>query len=206
MITRIFLGLLFAIASLNVWAENAAHSFAGGESDYDSSWYIGAAYGAMSYRQTGLTDFGLKDYRLIIGKQLNRVFDAEVHAGKGSSDTQLVSGVPVTLSVDSYVAGFLKANLTFTAADWDYNRFRLYGMLGGARVQTTSSDPVTTQSGAQNSVSAGVGMEFFLDNVAIQLGYTRYVNGSANNSKYSLDSLHLGFIYQFGGNKVVNGN
>lgn len=206
MITRILLSLLLISASLNTWAENLAQSLDAHDPNYDSSWYLGAAVGTLTYQQSNLANFNMSDYRLILGKQLNRVLAAEVHVGMGNDDTRLISGVPVTLSVDSYVAGFLKANLTFASKDWNYNRFRLYGMLGGTRIKTSSSDTVVTRSGVQTSVSAGVGMEFFIDNVAIQLGYTRYVNASANNHDYSLDSLHLGVIYQFGKNQVVNAN
>lgn len=206
MIARIFISLFLVLASLNAWAENVSQSLKEHDPNYDDSWYIGAALGALSYQQSNINNFGLSDHRLILGKQLNRVFAVEVHVGNGSSDTQLVSGVPVTLSVDNYVAGFIKANATFASEDWNYNRFRVYGMLGGTRIQTSSADPVTTSSGVQTSASAGVGMEFFRDNIAIQFGYTRYINRSANNHDYSLDSLHLGVIYQFGSNKVVNAN
>jgi hypothetical protein len=203
---RLILSLLLALISLKSYAQELAKTLEEHDSNEDSSWYIGAALGALTYQQTNLRDFRVDDQRLILGKQLNRTFALEMQVGNGSSDTQLVSGVPVRLAVNNYVAGFLKANATFTAEDWSDSRFRVYGMLGGTRVQTTSTDPVTTSSGTQTSVSAGVGMEFFHDNIGIQLGYTRYVSGSANNHKYSLDSLHLGVIYQFGSDKVANGN
>lgn len=206
MIARFLISLLLVLPGLNVWAEDMSQSLKEHDPNYDTSWYIGAALGALSYQQSNIKNFGLGDHRLILGKQLNRVIAVEMHVGTGSSDTQLVSGVPVTLSLDNYVAGFIKANATFASEDWNYNRFRVYGMLGGTRAQTTSTDPVATSSGVQTSASAGVGMEFFRDNIAIQLGYTRYINRSANNHDYSLDSLHLGVIYQFGSNKVVNAN
>ena len=201
---RIFLSLLFACISLNSRAENLAHSLAATDPNYDSSWYVGAALGAMSYQQSNLNAYRMADRRLIFGKNLSRIFAVEMHLGNSSSDAEVVSGVPVTLTVDNYVAGFLKANLTFTAKEWKYNRFRLYGMLGGTRLKTTSSDAVVTRSGVQTSVAAGVGMEFLIDNIAIQLGFTRYVNRSADSVKYSLDSLHLGVVYQFGQEKIVN--
>ena len=106
--------------------------------------------------------------------------------------------MPVRLSIDNYVAGFIKLNATYAFEDWDYNRLRLFAMLGGTRVSSSSSDPVTTSSGTQNSASAGVGVEFFRENIGVQLGFTRYVSSSVNNNKYTLDSLYLGVIYQFG--------
>ena len=165
--------------------------------DLDSSWYMAMAVGAMRYQQDGLQDYDLNDYRLVLGKNLNRNFAVEAHAGTGSDDTQQVYGLPVNLSVDYYVAGFLRANLTFAPQLWDNNRLRLYGMLGGTFIETTSSDPVTTRSGSQGSIAAGVGMEIFVDNLGIQIGYTRYVHESNNDNDYSLDSAHLGFIYEF---------
>jgi hypothetical protein len=201
---RIFLSLLLAIISLNSWAENLAHSLAATDPNYDSSWYLGADIGAMSYEQANLNAFRMGDRRLVLGKNLNRIFALEMQLGNSSSDTEVVSGVPVTLTVDNYVAGFLKANLTFTSKDWKYNRFRLYGMLGGTRLKTTSDDTVVSTSGIQTSVSAGVGMEFLIDNIGIRLGYTRYVNRSSNSIKYSLDSLYLGVVYQFGQDTIVN--
>lgn len=162
--------------------------------ELDTSWYMSLAFGAMKYQQENLEDFEMDDYRLVIGKQLNRVFAVEAHAGTGSEDTQPVYGLPVTLSIDYYVAGFAKANYTHA---WENKSLRLYGMLGGTYVESTSSDPVLSRSGSQGSLSAGVGLEMFADNIGIQLGYTRYVNESNNNNDYSLDSLHLGFVYYF---------
>lgn len=205
--TRILISLLL-LCFVNAYcrAEDLAHTLEDQDAHYSKFWYVGAAIGSMNYQQSNLHSYGMSDRRLIVGKQLSKVFALEMHLGNASSDTQLVSGVPVSLSVDNYLAGFLKAKLTFTSKDWKYNRFQLYGMLGGTRIKTTSSDPVATSSGVQTSVSAGAGMEFFSDNLGIQLGYTRYVTGSANAHDYTLESLHLGVIYQFGGNQVVNAN
>lgn len=204
MINRTVFYFLLCLFPFPLWAADYPLSADVRDTTYDHSWYIGASLGDMQYKQSNLTDFGLKDYRFIVGKQFGRVFAAEMHVGTGSDDTQNIFGTPTTLSVDNYVAGFLRANLTFTSEDWDYNRFRLYGMVGGTRVETTSSDPVVTRSGAQNSVSAGVGMEFFFDNVGVQLGYTRYVSNTLNNHDYTLDSIHLGIIYQFDNGLVEN--
>ena len=130
-------------------------------------------------------------------KNFNKYFAVEAHAGTGTDDTQSVYGIPVQLSLDYYVAAFARANLTFTSEEWEHNRLRLFGMLGVTYIETTSSDPVTTRSGSQGSLSAGVGVEVFVDNIGIQLGYTRYVNESNNNKDYSLDSAYLGLIYEF---------
>jgi hypothetical protein len=170
------------------------------KSEYDTSWYVGAAYGQFTYSQNNQQDFTMTDRRLIIGKQLNRVFALELHAGNSSSDTQLVSAVSTTIKVDNYVAGFLKINATYAFEDWDYNRLRLFALLGGTHTQATTTDSVNSRDGSQNSFSAGLGIEIFRDNVGIQLGYTRYVNGSSINNDYTLDSLYLGVIYQFGSN------
>lgn len=167
--------------------------------DVDESWYMGVAAGAMRYQQDNLEDYELSDYRLMLGKNINRNFAVEAHAGIGGDDSRPVYGLPVSLSVDYYVAGFVKANITFDSPDWGHNRLRLYGMLGGTYIETTSSDPVTTRSGSQGSVSAGMGVEMFVDNIGIQLGYTRYVHGSHNNVDYSLDSAYLGVMYEFEG-------
>lgn len=199
MITRILLSLLFILFCLDAWAAPIERFNEEPSSEYDTSWYVGAAYGQFKYKQTNLDDFSLSEHRLILGKQLSRVFALEVHIGNSSSNTQLVSGVPVTLSIDNYVAGFLKLNATYAFEDWNYNRLRLFALIGGTRVESTSTDPVTSSKGTQNSASAGVGVEIFHDNIGIQLGYTRYVNGSSNSNDYSLDSLYLGIIYQFGG-------
>lgn len=205
MTNRTVLFFLLCLIHLPLWAADYPLSADVRDTTYDHSWYIGATIGDLHYKQSNLEDFGLKDYRLIVGKQFGRVFAAEMHVGTGSDDTQNIFGIPTTLSVDNYVAGFLRANLTFTSEDWDYNRFRLYGLLGGTRIETTSSDPVVTRSGVQNSFSAGVGMEFFFDNVGFQLGYIRYVTNTLNNHDYTLDSIHLGIIYQFGDSLVDNG-
>lgn len=197
MISRLLLSLFLVLLSMPIWAADIPRYYDTVQSDYDTSWYLGASLGSFTYHQSNLTDFSLSDRRLIIGKQLNQVFALEMHVGNSGSGTQTVSGVPVTLSVDNYVSGFLKVNATFADEDWNYNRLRLFAMLGGTRLQSTSTDPVATSSGTQSSVSAGVGAEFFFDNIGIQLGYTRYVNGSANNNDYSLDSMYLGVIYQF---------
>lgn len=156
--------------------------------------------GAMTYQQSGINTFRLEDHRLILGKQLNRALAIEVHIGNSSTDTEIVGGLPTRLTIDNYIAGFFKANITFASKDWDYNRFRLYGMVGGTRIQSTTNDTVTVQSGVQTSVAAGIGMEFFLDNIAVQFGYTRYVNESTGSSSYNLDSMHIGVVYQFGRN------
>jgi hypothetical protein len=181
------------------WGKEDPHTTSD-KSPYDHSWYIGTALGSLRYRQANLNDFDARDFRLVLGKQINRAIAAEIHLGSGTSATERVLGVPVTLSFDNYVAGFLKANLTFASEDWDYNRVRLYALLGGTRVQATSSDSINTQSGVQTSVAGGVGVEVFLDNVGIQLGYTRYLKGDFNGNDYTLDSLYLGFTYQFGDN------
>lgn len=195
--SRFLLSVILYCCAVPLWAVEQHATLP--DSTYDESWYMGLAYGNMHYNQDNLPEFGVNDYRLILGKQFNRVFAAEVHVGTASDDTQPIFGTPTTLSINNYVAGFVRANLTFTDADWNYNRFRLYGLLGGTRVDATSSDPATTRSGVQSSVSFGAGLEFFFENVAIQLGYTRYVTNTLNDHDFTLDSLHLGFIYQFGG-------
>jgi len=194
--------LLFGVASA-CQAETLSRELARSDPNYDTSWYMGLALGTMHYRQSDINGYDLADRRLILGKQISRAIAAEIHLGKTSSDTQLISGFPVTLKVNNYLAGFLKFNLTFESKDWDYNRFRLYGMLGGSRIDSTSSDPGTTSTGVQTGVAGGVGMEFFIDNFALQLGYTRYLSTNSNNHNYTLDSLHLGVIYQFG-SQVAN--
>lgn len=201
---RIILLLAFIFFSHVSWAQSLARSIAATDPGYDNSWYMGVAIGAMTYNQSDLNAFKMQDRRLIIGKQVNRGLAFEMHVGNSSSDTTIVTGVPVTLSVDNYIAGFVKGTLTFTSKDWKYNRFRLYGMLGGTRLKATSDDTVVTSSGVKTSASAGVGMEFLVDNINIQLGFTRYINRSSGGVNYSLDSLHLGMVYLFGQNKVVN--
>ena len=201
---RILVSLLLLLSSVAGHAETAPQPPATFHRGDDTNWYMGVALGSLTYRQSNLPNFSLNDYQLIVGKQLNRVIAAEVHVGTGTDDTRLISGIPTTLSVDSYVAAFLKANLTFSMKDADNKRVRLYGLLGGSRVSSTSSDPATTQSGVQTSVAAGAGLEFFVDNIALQIGFTRYVNASANNHDYTLDSLHVGVIYQFDDRQAGN--
>jgi hypothetical protein len=194
--------LLFGVTGA-CHAETLSQELAQSDPNYDTSWYVGVGLGAMHYRQSNINGYDLSDRRLIVGKQLSRAIAAEVHLGNSSSDTQAISGVPVSLKVNNYVAGFIKLNLTMESKDWNYNRFRLYGMLGGTRVDSTSTDPGSASSGVQTGIAGGVGMEFFIDNIAIQLGYTRYLSGNSNNQNYTLDSLHLGVIYQFG-SQVAN--
>jgi hypothetical protein len=198
MITRILLSLMLTLLSFHIWAEPPSRYLEEPHSDYDKSWYIGAAYGQMTYSQSNRTDFTMSEHRLIIGKQLSRIFALEMHVGDSAKDTQVVTGIPVTVEVDNYVSGFLKVNATYAFEDWDYNRVRLFALLGGTRLQSTSTDPLATSNGTQSSVSAGIGAEVFYDNIGIQIGYTRYVNGNSNSQDYSLDSLYLGVIYQFG--------
>lgn len=191
---------MLVLLCLPTWAVSADRFSKDEMSAYDHSWYMGLAFGQFTYQQDNLSDFTMTDRRLIFGKQLSRVFALEVHVGNSSSDTQLVSGVPVTLKVDNYVAGFLKMNATFASKEWDYNRLRLYALIGGTYLKATSTDPGSTSDGSQSSVAGGVGLEFFHENLGFQLGYTRYLTGSSNNQDYNLDSLYLGIIYQFSGN------
>jgi len=196
--------LLFGVTG-TCQADTLSQELARSDPNYDTSWYMGVALGAMHYRQSNIDGYDMSERRLILGKQFSRAIAAEVHLGKASSDTQQISGIPVTLKVNNYLAGFLKFNLTFASRDWNYNRFRVYGMLGGSRIDSTSSDPGSTSSGVQTGVAGGVGMEFFIDNFAVQLGYTRYLSAHSNNQDYTLDSLHLGVIYQFG-SQLANAN
>lgn len=193
MITRIILSISLFIASVSARAEQA-----------NDHWYLGVAVGALTYQQSNLANFNLNDHHLILGKQINRYLSAEAHLGSSGSDSVQLSSIPVTLQVDNYLAGFVKARLNVTPADWDTKRLHLYGLLGGTRIKTTSSDPGYTQSGVQTSVAAGAGLEFQSDNIAVQFGYIRYVSGSANNHDYALDSLHIGIIYQFADKQAGN--
>ena len=142
----------------------------------------------------------MDDKRLVVGKQWNRYLATEVHLGGGVDATESINGIPVHLKIDNYVAGFIKAALNIDAPVKDIDRFRVYGLLGASRVKSTSDDTMFTQSSAQTHVAFGVGVEVIVDQLALQLGYLRYVNGSANGHDYTLDSLHLGVMYEFAGN------
>jgi len=193
LIKRILLGLSVFAASLPAWAN-----------DVEDNWYLGAGVGAISYQQSNLDKFSLDQRFLFVGKQFNRYLAAELQLGNSGSDTNQVSGIPVTLTVDNFVAGFVKASLSVSPQSWNHKRLRVYGMLGGTRIKTTSSDPGYTQSGVQTSLSAGAGLELQVNNLAVQLGYTQYVTGSDSGHNYTLDGLHIGVVYLFGDGQVGN--
>jgi hypothetical protein len=187
---------LFLLGTMVVaWAAEPAQP--GEAIDLDHNWYAGIALGSLRYAQSNLSDYRMTDHRVVIGKQLNAHFAAEIHLGNSATDTQNVTGVPVTLQVDNYMAGFLKASFNLVNPASYVDRVRLYGLFGASRVKTTSDDTLVSRSGVQTSAALGIGIEAIADNLALQLGYTRYVNGSANSHDYSLDSLYLGVVYEF---------
>ncbi len=188
---RIILSICLCVASLSVWG-----------AEVDDPWYVGAGFGTLTYQQNNLDKVNLNQRYLFVGKQINQHLSAEVHLGNSGSDTIQVSGIPVTLKVDNFVAGFVKGHLSISPQDWNNKNLRVYGMLGGTRIKTTSSDPGYTQSGIQTSISAGAGIELQVNNLAVQLGYLQYVNGSDSGHNYSLAGLHVGIMYLFGDDQV----
>ncbi|MBI1423941.1 MAG: outer membrane beta-barrel protein [Gammaproteobacteria bacterium] len=197
-VKTIIIGMIMAMTfATSAWADDLPDR--SHKPNLDNNWYAGLALGTLAYRQDTLPDFRMDDRRIVVGKQWNRYLGTEVHLGGGVDDTESINGIPVHLRIDNYVAGFIKGSFNVDAPVKDMDRLRVYGLLGVSRIKATSDDTVFSQSGAQTRAAFGMGLELIVDRLALQLGYLRYVNGSANGHDYTLDSLHLGVMYEFAG-------
>lgn len=151
--------------------------------------YAGIQYAAVTYSEDGFADVNPAAVVGKYGYYFNDFIAVEGRLGFGISDDSInISGIPVTLKIDSLVGMYAIASLPLS------NAASVYGLLGFTRAELTASALGLSVGGSETDFSYGAGAEFsFGNNTSASIEYMSYLT----ESDFDVNAISIGINFAF---------
>ena len=152
-----------------------------------SNMYGGVQYAMTTYDETGVEDLNPTALVFVIGNKFNKNFALEGRIGIGMGDDSL-SGLPVTLEIDSFVGVYAKGIVPVSST------VDLYGIIGYTDGEVTVSAPGISLSASESDTSLGFGVDFAVSKTtSMNLEYINYIDSNGT----TLDAISVGANFAF---------
>jgi len=171
---------LFAISMLSLCGAAVA--------DESSKYYVEAGYGAIQYKESGLTATpGVGTLRF--GVNIDKHLSVEGLLGTTITDaTGLIGTIPLTIKIENVYGVYLKAKTEIAP------NLQVFGRLGYMHATISASIPGYSLSQGGSDVSYGIGAQYsFTPTIYGQLDYMSYYNKNGATANGPSVSLGLKF-------------
>lgn len=154
-----------------------------------SNMYGGVQYAMTTYDETGFEDLNPSALVFVIGNKFNKNFALEGRIGMGLGDDSIVvSGVPISLEIDTFVGVYAKGILPVSST------VDLYGIIGYTDGEVTVSAPGISLSASESDTSLGFGVDFAVSKTtSMNLEYMNYLDSNGT----TLDAISVGANFAF---------